>query len=398
MNFDTQSFMRVRGVTLVELMIAMVISLIVMIGVATVYATSKRAYKVQEEMSRLQENARFAFEDLTRNLRQAGYYGSTPTVKSFLQNSTSESFNLNAGVSGFEFRGTAPGASYTITSLSNTGAAGDWTAVDGDDSDSSPDNLPGWLSGKVLSGNDVIRVVYATSTGGACQINGAAFNGTAAALPLNGSCNISKGSLVFVSDGLNTNLFQNVANNNASTLSRGVATGTLAPGNISPSSDSWSVKCETNGCTALEAAQYAYYIGRGASGEPALFRADLSQGTGTNEIRYQELVEGVENMQILYGIDTNPTDDNFQPNRYVTADNPVLQFDNVVAVRISLLLRTPQELNRNPAAGTFRLLGVENSTGVDITTLADRRIHKIFTTTIHLRNKALYRRDFKAEL
>ncbi|MDX5152354.1 MAG: prepilin-type N-terminal cleavage/methylation domain-containing protein, partial [Acidiferrobacterales bacterium] len=50
-----------RGVTLVELMVAMVISTIVLLGVATVYSSTKRSYKVQEEMARLQENARYAF-------------------------------------------------------------------------------------------------------------------------------------------------------------------------------------------------------------------------------------------------------------------------------------------------------------------------------------------------
>ena len=60
-----------RGVTLVELMIAMAISLIVLLGVISVYITSKRSYVVQEEFARMQENANFAFQYLTQDIRQA---------------------------------------------------------------------------------------------------------------------------------------------------------------------------------------------------------------------------------------------------------------------------------------------------------------------------------------
>ena len=40
-----------------------------------------------------------------------------------------------------------------------------------------------------------------------------------------------------------------------------------------------------------------YYVGTGVSGRPALFRKDGAAVA-------QELVEGVEDMQVLYGIDT----------------------------------------------------------------------------------------------
>ena len=45
-----------RGVTLVELMIAITIGSIIMVGISSVYTSSKRSYKLQEEFSRLQEN------------------------------------------------------------------------------------------------------------------------------------------------------------------------------------------------------------------------------------------------------------------------------------------------------------------------------------------------------
>lgn len=62
-----------RGVTLIELMISMAISLILLLGVISIYVTSKHSYVVQDGMARQQENGRFAVEMLTRDLRMAGF-------------------------------------------------------------------------------------------------------------------------------------------------------------------------------------------------------------------------------------------------------------------------------------------------------------------------------------
>ena len=172
-------------------------------------------------------------------------------------------------------------------------------------------------------------------------------------------------------------------NDNASAVSRSNAN--LSPGNVNPASVNWSQFCEN--CQLYSAKGVIYYIGVGSGNEPALFRYDYS--IASNPVN-DELVEGIENMQILYGEDLSPNDDDIQPTRYVTADN-ISDPDNVVAVRISLLVRTPQELNRPQAAATNRLLGVDDATGVDITSQADRRIRKVFTTTIFVRNKAVAR-------
>jgi len=404
-----------RGITLVELMVALVVSSIVLIGVATVYTSSKRAYKIQEEFARLQENARFAFLELTTALRQAGYMGSTPTCKNFLRNDTIDSLNILDGISGFEYVGanTKPGAIYTITSLTDTGSQTDWLAPDGDDSDTNNDNLPDWLAGQVLVGNDVVIVSYFQTPNcngvgiNACFVDPMAFNPTAAALPMTGNCPIGKSTFVIANDGATCDLFQNVTNINAAALSRGAAVGLLTPGNINPNANEpWSIKPMGkngnggNSNTQILTGTYtAYYIGIGASGEPALFRADFNDPcVDSSGPIYQELVEGVENMQILYGIDNSPNDDNFQPDQFITADPLDLNgFENVVAVRISMLVRTPQETNRPQQANTYRLLGVMPETSVDVTTLADRRVRKVFTTTIQLRNKAFYRKGFYDE-
>jgi type IV pilus assembly protein PilW len=66
-----------RGVTLVELMVALGIGSFLMVGAVTVYVQSKTAFNVSESVSRLQENARYAFEILEPDIRMAHYWGLT---------------------------------------------------------------------------------------------------------------------------------------------------------------------------------------------------------------------------------------------------------------------------------------------------------------------------------
>ena len=375
-----------RGVTLVELMIAMVISTIVLLGVATVYSSTKRSYKVQEEMARLQENARYAFNVMSRDIRGAGFVGCNPTITSLL-NSNSALFDFQAGIEGWEFdaSGTAPGDDYTITTLTSTGAASNW-------SDGAGNDLAAEVNGDVLVGNDVLKVMSADPSsyenpgtcpdGSVVRLQGAnPANSTS--LVFNCNTNIKRGQLMIFGNCDRGDLFQNVSNDNASAVSR--ATANLTPGNLNPASVNWSQFCEN--CQLYNAKGIIYYIGVGSGNEPALFRYDYSNADSPVT---DELVEGIENMQILYGEDLSPNDDDIQPTRYVTADN-ITNPDNVVAVRISLLVRTPQELNRPQAPSTHNLLGVDNNTRVAITTMSDRRIRKVFTTTIYVRNKAVAR-------
>ncbi len=64
---------RQTGVSLIELMVSMVISLILILGVVSIYVTSKRSYSLQDGVSRAQENVRFSMDILLHDLRMAGY-------------------------------------------------------------------------------------------------------------------------------------------------------------------------------------------------------------------------------------------------------------------------------------------------------------------------------------
>ncbi len=61
------------GLSIVELLVALVISMLLMTGVVQVFFASKQTYASNEAASRLQENGRFALEFIAQNARHAGY-------------------------------------------------------------------------------------------------------------------------------------------------------------------------------------------------------------------------------------------------------------------------------------------------------------------------------------
>jgi len=119
-------------------------------------------------------------------------------------------------------------------------------------------------------------------------------------------------------------------------------------------SDTVTILWQTNDCGAASTVQTTVYsIQNGASGNPALFRS--IDGTS------QELVEGIDDLQILYGEDI---DGDNVPNYYVDADS-VTDMEQAIAVRITLIART-----------------LENN----ITTSGDS-LARTFTTAVTLRNR-----------
>ncbi len=89
----------------------------------------------------------------------------------------------------------------------------------------------------------------------------------------------------------------------------------------------------------------------------------------------QPVVEGVEDMQILYGEDLSATG---IPNRFITATN-VTDWDGVVSVRVSLLLNSVVNVTRN-AESTCVACTVFNPA-------ASRLTRGEFTTSVGIRNK-----------
>lgn len=63
---------RTRGFTLVELLVAMTLGLVLIGGVISVVVTTRQTLRVNENLAHMQEGARFSFEIMAREIREAG--------------------------------------------------------------------------------------------------------------------------------------------------------------------------------------------------------------------------------------------------------------------------------------------------------------------------------------
>ena len=73
--------MRERGFTLVEIMVSLTIGLLLTVAIASLFVNSRRTYATTEDLSRMQENIRYTYQELTRAMHLAGYK-SSPNVSS----------------------------------------------------------------------------------------------------------------------------------------------------------------------------------------------------------------------------------------------------------------------------------------------------------------------------
>jgi type IV pilus assembly protein PilW len=64
-----------QGFTLIELLISIALGLAVLVALASVYVVAKQSFRFQETSGRMQEDANFALETISRDLRMAGYAG-----------------------------------------------------------------------------------------------------------------------------------------------------------------------------------------------------------------------------------------------------------------------------------------------------------------------------------
>src|SRR3972149_7790428 len=62
-----------KGITLIELLVALVISAITIAGIYRMFISQGRAYTVQDQVVEVQQNIRMAMEILSRDLRMTGF-------------------------------------------------------------------------------------------------------------------------------------------------------------------------------------------------------------------------------------------------------------------------------------------------------------------------------------
>lgn len=379
-------FNRQNGLTLIELMIAMVISAILMIGIVNIYSATKQAYKISEEFSVLQENARVAFRFLTKDIRMAGYLGcawSTGDNVSDTLKPTAETekddfiTGFNIGLEGFEATGTGPNTAIDLATIASTFNRTPYG------------NITGYRAG-----SDILVVRHASDSGVKISSNKESANfwietGGVTSFYTNSDgeqCHSGSGicedDILMISDCSKSKIFK-AGNGMSHNSSKGIKVthpGTdndpSSWGGNSGSASDWFAPGDSE---ILRAGTYAYFVGTGASGQPALMRLEDRADVAT------ELVEGVENMQVLYGIDGSGDG---IPELYDVA--PTVSSTNIVSVRLSLLLSTPNEIpKRANDTKEYKLISKDDNVNVRVTSASDRRMRKVFTTTIKLRNKGL---------
>jgi len=69
------------GMTLIEMMIAMVIGLVILGGAVTIFSSNNRSSTMTAGMSRVQESGRVAMDILSNSVRMARYEGCRSQIK-----------------------------------------------------------------------------------------------------------------------------------------------------------------------------------------------------------------------------------------------------------------------------------------------------------------------------
>ena len=361
------------GISLVELMIAMALGLVLLAGVWQIFTSSSQAYRLTDSLASLQENMRFSIGRLQYETRMAGYRGCliNPPVNNLDPTDAVYAANPfvydNRPIIGWEASGTGVGAEYTVSDFNAANASLE--------TNSTGEALHDELDGLVLPGSDVFVLNNSRPSGLVLAGNPSPPANT---LNTDGSVDIPQKEVLLVvsNDCADGDIFQKV-NTGAASLTKGAATG-FSPGNQNPSGG--FSRDYDNDATVYRYSSTAFFVAEGVNGGPSLYMRRLDPGDTLGNL---ELVEGVENMQVLYGVaGVTPG----AASTYVTADN-VTDWQSVVSVRVALLMRSDDgviELEDETADGLVREF---NILGTEVSTAEDLRARLLGTITIGIRNR-----------
>jgi type IV pilus assembly protein PilW len=334
-NFEANSQRRIGGMTLIELMVALAIGSFLIIGALTVFSQSRTTFRINESVSRLQENARFVFDVMEPEIRMANFWG-LRTRAYVIDGRAEDDAPLAGAVADDCDVNWAIDLDFAVAA-DNDGY--DWPDCDpgpaGADAVATADTLVVRRAGVNLIDPPVLNTLYLQTT-----------LGDAATLFLDDA--IPAG---FVADQSETH--------------RLVVNGFYV------SEDS-----------ALSTA---------GNPVPSLRRKRLRHGSaGDPSIIDEEVLPGVEDMQIQFGVDTDPIGGPERGiiDRYVNPDDPIVDPDaagfneeaEILAVRVWLRLRGERRENGLPANAGYnyadQVVGAIND--------GFRRV--VVSKTIYLRN------------
>jgi type IV pilus assembly protein PilW len=333
-----------RGMSLVELLVWVAVSMIITSVIGTIYVNTKNVTRVNDTISRLQESGRFAIHLLDRDLRMANFRGCNTfnvTPVSVL-NSTAYPYQFSIGIVGY------------------SGAGGTWSP--------SLDSSIASLSPPPKPDTDVVTIRHIDGPGVPLIARMANASGDITVAP---GSPLGTGDVLLVADCSASAIF-NATAFNAGSGAISHATGTMAvPGNTT--ADLGHV-FDTD-ASVYRLVTRTYYVA------PSVKRPGTNTLWTNNVPAYdaqaqpEEMVEGVDNFALLFGEDL---DGDHAANRYVQA-SAVGTWANVVSVKTQVLLATVRD-NMATAPQPYTFNGVT-------TTPADKKIRSALSSVITVRNR-----------
>ncbi|MGI9224156.1 MAG: PilW family protein [Woeseiaceae bacterium] len=325
---------RQAGVSMIEIMIAMLLSLFLLGSVVQVFSSSRQTHRVHEATARMQESGRMALEIISRDIRMADFWGCASDITKVVNNLN------NAGAGYIDF---------------GTGGIGGTEGGTG-----SPDTL-------ILRGGNNSGLALQPPYGPQASAN----------LKTNPGNGLEQGDIVFVSDCEAADIFQ-VSNANPDTAGTIVHnTGsTTEPGNYNatnPGCPGANAHCLSKiygaDATVFGLRETIYSVAMGSEGQPALFQNGA------------EFLDGVEDLQVLYGEDTDVEGAaGFGIADYYVRADQVADMGRVVSIRFAIVARSYDDNLTSGMNQSYSVLGASF-------TAADERLRQTYTTTVSVRNR-----------
>ena len=372
------SLMR-NGHSFVELLIAMTLGIFLTNGAFQLFVSARVTQAEMVARQRMLEGAQLAISFIGDELRMAGYLGCFGSlgerrINSAL-NAPPDDFQPWFGLQGWEFAGTAFKDSITpSTAIAPIRTdTSQWKTLE------AGHVLPRF---DALPKSDIIRTWNVEGT--LAEVT--EVNQIPPSFRLTNAQDIERNDFVLVSDCARAEIVQacSITQHTDATL-LGVSTA-CKPGNKA------GVRLVTRASAeapaeAMRIQSTLFYVGkRGgeALNSPALFRRSL--GAGGSPDSAEELIEGVESLQFLYGVSrgNGPAS---TVNAYLTADK-VSDFSEVVSVRVDLLMQSV-DYSQSVASQDYVFNGVRYALDAREGLPDDKRLRQGFSATFYLRNRGL---------
>jgi len=286
---------RQRGMSLVELMVAMAIGLFLLAGAITVFGKTRDLYRTNDTASRLQETARYAMSTIEADLRMANYWGlmsradlveNGPALDLANPPDVDPAYTLPADLSGFAATINSCGAMWAVKLPAYVEATDDAYGLGCAEFDTA------------MGGADTLTIRRASTD----------------MIP-DAQLGANNGRIKIRSSRVQGSLFG----------------GTALPGGLA------GAESETRALVA-----HGYYVDQASEmdpGMPSLRRKQLDYDGAAPVILDREVVPGVEDLQVEFGADL---DNDQNADYFVQPGTAIPAGDQIVAVRVWLLVRGEQ--------------------------------------------------------